>query len=181
MKKFQLISSYAHVLFQLSVNDLDTVREEVGFLLVFFKSQIDIFTYLSNPVISTKHKKEVVLCLKEYLSEGLVKFIIVICINKRFNLLFSILEKFLSFLRKNKNEFEITIESTKSLNDSDIKIITESLSFLGKIMKVSNVINPSILGGFIIRYDSYLIDASLKNYLEQMVNLSREEILGYNK
>ncbi len=101
----------------------------------------------------------------------------VIFANKRSSLLILILEKFLSLARENENEFEITIKSAETLKESDIKIITESLSFLGKIIKVSNVVDPSILGGFVVRYGFNLIDASLKSYLDRLVDLSKMEIL----
>ncbi|OJH30471.1 ATP synthase subunit delta [Armadillidium vulgare] len=97
--------------------------------------------------------------------------------NKRSRLLILILEKFLSLVRESENELEITIKSAEVLKKPDIKIITESLSFLGKIIKVSNVVDPSILGGFVVRYGFNLIDASLKSYLDRLVDLSKMEIL----
>ncbi len=180
MKKTQynnLVSSYAGVLFHVSGSRLGIIREEVEFLLAFFKDQRDVFVYLSHPMISFAHKKEVMLSINEHLSENLVKFIMVIFANKRSSLLILILEKFLSLARENENEFEITIKSAETLKESDIKIITESLSFLGKIIKVSNVVDPSILGGFVVRYGFNLIDASLKSYLDRLVDLSKMEIL----
>lgn len=178
MKKTQynnLVSSYARVLFHVSGSRLGIIRKEVEFLLAFFKDQRDVFVYLSHPMISFAHKKEVMLSINEHLSENLVKFIMVIFANKRSSLLILILEKFLSLAKE--NEFEITIKSAEALKESDIKIITESLSFLGKIIKVSNVVDPSILGGFVVRYGFNLIDASLKSYLDRLVDLSKMEIL----
>ncbi|MDR2831820.1 MAG: ATP synthase F1 subunit delta [Rickettsiales bacterium] len=180
MRKTQynnLVSSYARVLFHVSENKLGIIRKEVEFLLAFFENQRDVFMYLSHPMISFARKKEVMLSINEHLSENFIKFIMVIFANKRFNLLIPILEKFLNLVRENENEFEITIKSAETLKESDIKIITESLSFLGKIIKVSNVIDPSILGGFIVRYGSNLIDASLKSYLDRLVDLSKVKIL----
>lgn len=180
MKKIQhdkLISSYARALFYVAEDDKESIRKEVEFLLVFFKGQRDIFMYLSNPVVSVTRKKATITCMKEYLNHKLMNFIIVICLNNRFNLLFPILERFLSFVRKDRNEFEATIKSAELLKESDIKIITESLSFLGKIVGVRNIEDPSILGGFIFRYGFYLIDASLKSYLGRLVNLTKREIL----
>ncbi len=178
MKKTQynnLVSSYARVLFHVSGSRLGIIRKEVEFLLAFFKDQRDVFVYLSHPMISFAHKKEVMLSINEHLSENLVKFIMVIFANKRSSLLILILEKFLSLAKE--NEFEITIKSAEALKESDIKIITESLSFLGKIIKVSNVVDSSILGGFVVRYGFNLIDASLKSYLDRLVDLSKMEIL----
>ncbi|WP_341808661.1 ATP synthase F1 subunit delta [Wolbachia endosymbiont (group E) of Neria commutata] len=172
-----LISSYARVLLHVSYDKLDTIRNEVEFLLAFFENQHDVLMYLSNPRVSFLSKKEVMLSMKGHLSEDLIRFIIVIFSNKRPGFLIPILEKFLNLVRENKNEFEVTIKSAEFLKESDIKIITESLSFLGKIIKVSNVVDPSILGGFIVRYGFNLIDASLRSYLDRLVDLSKMEIL----
>ncbi|MGL9717987.1 MAG: ATP synthase F1 subunit delta [Wolbachia sp.] len=178
MKRTQynnLVSSYARVLFYISEDKLGTIRKEAEFLLDFFKNQRDIFIYLSHPMISLARKKEAVLSIDKNLSENLVKFIMVVSANRRSNLLILILEKFLNLVRE--NELEIIIKSAEALKEPDIKIITESLSFLGKITKVSNVVDPSILGGFVVKYGFNLIDASLKNYLDRLVNLSKMEIL----
>ncbi|MDD9331733.1 MAG: ATP synthase F1 subunit delta [Wolbachia sp.] len=184
MKKTQynnLVASYAKALFCIAEGKLDVMRKEVEFLLDFFENQRDIFMYLSDPMISVARKEEVILCMKEYLSESLIRFIMVAFVNKRFYLLLSILEKFLSFVREDKNEFSIIIKSAKPLKEPEIKIITESLSFLGKIKKTSNIVDSSILGGFIIRYGFNLIDASLKSYLDRLVDLSKTEILKYSE
>ncbi|WCR58356.1 ATP synthase F1 subunit delta [Wolbachia endosymbiont of Ctenocephalides felis wCfeJ] len=180
MKRTQynnLISSYARALFYVSEDKLDAIRKEVEFLLAFFKGQRDILIYLSHPTISLAHKKEVILSINRDLSENLVKFIMVVSVNRRFDLLIPILEKFLNFVKENKNELEITIKSAETLKESDIKIIAESLSFLGKIIKVNNVIDPTIIGGFVVKYGFNLIDASLKSYLNKLVGLSRIEML----
>ncbi len=180
MKRTQynnLVSSYARALFLVSENKLSVVRKEVEFLLAFFKSQHDVFIYLSHPMISFARKKEVIFSVNEHLSESLVKFIAVIFANKRSNLLISVLEKFLTLVRESENELEITIKSAETLSESNIKIITESLSFLGKIVRVDNAVDPSILGGFIVKYGFNLIDASLKSYLDRLVDLSKVEIL----
>ncbi|MGL9732960.1 MAG: ATP synthase F1 subunit delta [Wolbachia sp.] len=180
MKKTQynnLVSSYARALFYISEDKLCIIRKEVEFLLDFFKNQRDIFIYLSHPMISFARKKEVVFSINKNLSERLVKFIMIVFVNRRSNLLILILEKFLNFIRENENELEIIIKSAEALKEPDIKIITESLNFLGKIIKVSNVIDPSIMGGFVVKYDFNLIDASLKSYLDRLVDLSKMEIL----
>ncbi len=177
MKK--IIYCYARALFLISNNKLNITKKEVESLLIFFKNYPDIFIFLSNPVISAKYKEEVLLLMQKYFNECLIRFIIIVCVNKRFNLIFSILEEFLSFVRKSSNEFEVTIKSACLLKESEIKIITESLSFLGRITKVSNVVDPSILGGFIIRYGFNLIDLSLESYLEKLVGLSKIEILKH--
>jgi F-type H+-transporting ATPase subunit delta len=180
MKRTQynnLISSYARALFCISENKLGTTRKEVEFLLAFFKNQRDIFIYLSHPMISLARKKEAILSINENLSKNLVKFIMVVSVNRRSNLLILILERFLNLVRENENELEIIVKSAEALKEPDMKIITKSLSFLGKITKVSNVVDPSILGGFVVKYGFNLIDASLKSYLDRLVDLSKMEIL----
>ncbi|WCR54564.1 MAG: ATP synthase subunit delta [Wolbachia endosymbiont of Ctenocephalides orientis wCori] len=177
MKNNNLISSYARVLFSISEAKLGIIRKEVEFLLTFFADNHEIFMLLSSPTTSFLHKKEIVLSMKESINENLIKLIMVVLANKRSGLLIHILRKFLSLVMENKNELEIIIKSAYVLKEPDIKIITESLGFLGKIVKVSNVIDPSIMGGFIIKYGFNLIDASLKSYLDRLVDLTKVEIL----
>lgn len=177
MKNNNLVSPYARALFHVSGSRLGIIRKEVEFLLAFLKDQSDVFIYLSHPMVSLINKKKAILSINKNLSENLVKFIMVTLTNKRSRLLILILEKFLNLVRESENELEITIKSAEVLKKSDIKIITESLNFLGKIIKVSNVVDPSILGGFVVRYGFNLIDASLKSYLDRLVDLSKMEML----
>ncbi|WP_168463896.1 ATP synthase F1 subunit delta [Wolbachia endosymbiont of Ctenocephalides felis wCfeT] len=172
-----LVSSYARVLFHVAEGKLRDIRKEVEFLLAFFEDHQGVLMHLYSPITSLASKKEIIFSMEEHLSGSVMKFIMVMFVNKRSRLLIPVLEKFLGFVRESENELEITIKSAEILTESDIKIITESLSFLGKIVKVSSVIDPSILGGFEIRYGFNLIDASLKSYLDRLVNLSKTEIL----
>ncbi|QKX01716.1 ATP synthase F1 subunit delta [Wolbachia endosymbiont of Cruorifilaria tuberocauda] len=180
MKKAQyinLISSYAKVLFYVAKNKLGPIKKEVQFLLDFFESRPEVFMYLSHPIISLTHKREVLLSIGRDLNESLVRFIIVILANRRSNLLLFILKKFLNLVRENDNELEVTIKSAEMLSGTDIKIITESLSSIGKIIKVDNIVDTSIIGGFVVKYGFSLIDVSLKSYLDRLVGFSKTEIL----
>ncbi|MBV0899200.1 MAG: ATP synthase F1 subunit delta [Wolbachia endosymbiont of Fragariocoptes setiger] len=172
-----LILSYTNALLSVSEGKSDTIKEGVEFLLTLFREQSDIFSYLLSPIISLEFKKEIMLSMKEYLDLNLINFIIVVCLNKRCDLLLYILEKFLHFIRKKNNEIEITIKSAKALKDSDVQTITGALSSMGKIVKINNAIDPSILGGFIIRYDFNFIDVSLRSYLNRLVDLSQKAML----
>ncbi|WFW29871.1 MAG: ATP synthase F1 subunit delta [Wolbachia endosymbiont of Menacanthus eurysternus] len=179
MRKIQynnLISSYAKALFFLSEKKIDIIKKEVEFLLNLFKNYDDVFMCLFHPVISYEHKKEIVISISESLNlnKNLVKFIMIV-LSKRSNLLVLILEKFLNLAKA--GELEIIIKSAEPLKEDDIKTIIGSIKFLGKPTKVDNSIDPSILGGFIIKYGFNLIDVSLKNYLDKLVSLSKIEIL----
>ncbi|WP_333023238.1 ATP synthase F1 subunit delta [Wolbachia endosymbiont of Pentidionis agamae] len=170
---------YAKALFNVSMHKLDVITKELDFVLNILKNQNNLLLYLANPILSLPQKKELILCFKDYISSNLISFFVTILINKRSHLLQRIIERFLLMVKKEKNEIEVIITSAVSLQESDISIITESMCSLGEIVKAENVVDQSLLGGFSIRYGFNVIDLSLKNYLNKLVDYSKVEILEY--
>ena len=96
MRKYNnLILSYTNALLSVSEGKSDIIKEGVELLLTLFREHSYIFSYLLNPIVSLECKKEIILSMREYLDLNLINFITLVCLNKRCDLLFYILEKFL--------------------------------------------------------------------------------------
>ncbi|GHM58020.1 MAG: ATP synthase subunit delta [Candidatus Mesenet longicola] len=176
--KFEkLVLCYAYALFELSNEELEIVEKDIQFLLSFFTNEKEVVSFFLNPVNSAKIKSDVISLLKNYINNTLLNFILLIINNRRFFLLETIFEKFLTLVKKFKNKIDIVVTSAFSLSKSDIKLINNSISSFGEVVGFTNIVDSSILGGFIIKVDFTVIDASLKSYLGRLLDVSKEAIL----
>jgi F0F1-type ATP synthase delta subunit len=75
--------------------------------------------------------------------------------------------------RKDKVELVLAHEADKETKELLNRKLKESL---GKDKNVEIKLNESIIGGFVAKTEDYLIDASVKKYLNQLKRVSLEEI-----
>ncbi|WP_339045570.1 ATP synthase F1 subunit delta [Candidatus Mesenet endosymbiont of Agriotes lineatus] len=176
--KFEkLILCYVYALFELSNEELEVVERDIQFLLNFFTNEKEVVLFFLNPVNSAKIKSDVISLLKNHMSNTLLNFMILIVNNRRFFLLETIFKKFLTLIKKFKNKIDVVVTSTLSLGKSDIKLISNSMSSFGEVIGLTNIVDPSILGGFVVKIGFMVIDASLKSYLGRLLEVSKEAVL----
>lgn len=173
----KLISSYTYALFELSSKETEIVERDVRFLLSFFEDNKEVVSFFSNPANSTKIKSDVIFLLKGHVSNILLNFILLIINNGRFFLLKNIFKQFLTLVKKSRNKIDVVVTSAISLSKGDIKLISNSISSFGEVDDFINIIDPSILGGFIIKIGFTVIDASLRSYLQKLLEVSKEALL----
>jgi F0F1-type ATP synthase delta subunit len=75
--------------------------------------------------------------------------------------------------RKDKVELVLAHDADKETREMLGKKLKESL---GKDKNVEIKLDESIIGGFVAKTEDYLIDASVKKYLNQLKRVSLEEI-----
>ncbi|NBX52134.1 MAG: ATP synthase F1 subunit delta [Proteobacteria bacterium] len=164
-----IAKTYAKTLFLASKNNnsIDKISEE---LEVFRKNFSNSFAQeLKNPVIS---KNDMIKIINEVTSRFKLgnltsNFFASIVKNRRLNLFPEIHEEFNRMARDYKKILEVEVVSTVGLNIENIKILLEK-SYPDKKILLKHTLSPKILGGLQIKIGSKVIDASLKNHLEQI-------------
>ena len=173
-----IAKTYAKTLFLASKNNnsIDKISDE---LEVFRKNFSNSFAHeLKNPVIS---KNDMIKIINEVTSRFKLgnltsNFFASIVKNRRLNLFPEIHEEFNRMVRDYKKILEIEVVSTVGLNIENIKILLEK-SYPDKKILLKHTLSPKILGGLQIKIGSKVIDASLKNHLEQ---IQKECLLAIN-
>ena len=185
----KIANPYSEALLQLGLNLY--LKEENANTQVFFQIIFDMENlltllkltpvlekYLSNPLIPDKDKKDVLdKCLTKKTSTTTKFFLMLLVDKKRIGFLQSIAQIFLNKAYKfvclkfvevysaspfNKEQKEQLVEKLKILLGPEF---TTSKVYYSKI-NVTFRINREILGGFIIKVDSKIIDLSLRGELE---------------
>ena len=92
--------------------------------------------------------------------------------NSREDLVHPIAEAFIKLYKKDQNILDVTVISATKLDDAaKAKILTKiNTGFQGTI-ELTEKIDPSLIGGFIIRIDDKQIDASIASQLTNLRNI----------
>ncbi len=104
----------------------------------------------------------------ETLFKNFLNFLV---LKRRFFYLEQILKTFIETCSEKRGELKAEIKSAKSLNEEEIKKITNELSINFKSqIKLNYILDESLIGGLIVQVGSTMIDTSIKSKLQQIEN-----------
>ena len=177
-----IASCYAQALFSVSGDYLDSICEGVESITTILESNDTILLFFSSPSVPVKDKIDVIKAIEDHIHLTLIKFMIVVIENNRGSVLLHILNAFLDLVKKHNREISISVTSCSLLTKQEEKGICNALlEKYGKVVSITNNIDSSILGGFIIRVNFDVIDVSLNSYLQSLRELSRMSIYSVSK
>ena len=131
---------------------------------------------LKNPIIPINKKVDI---LREIFSKNFNDLTLntfeKIIYNNRDHILENICEKFLELYNKHKNIQDVTLTSAVSLDKSSLEKIKSKLKTLTtRSVSINQKIDLNIIGGFILKVDDKMYDASyrtkLKNIKKTLLN-----------
>jgi F-type H+-transporting ATPase subunit delta len=131
---------------------------------------------LYSPIISKFDKLKLVKnFVEKFEFENIVnQFFKVIIKNSRFQILSLVVNEYQHLLNESKGIKVVIVESVNPPNKKIISVIKEYLeNKLEKIIEVSTIQNKSLLGGAIIKYDSFLYDYSFEGAINRAAKLAR--------
>lgn len=172
----RIASRYAKSLIELAdeMNKLDKVREDI----TSFKKAVqnkDLYNLFQNPVINSDKKVKIVDKIFEGKYDELTMKFLRILINKgREAYLPEIAAEFFEQFKRAKHISTVKLESAKKLSEAEIKEIKDKLvasSLTDDSVELEVIVNPELIGGFLVAFDDKIYDASIKNKL----NLLRKD------
>jgi len=165
-----IAKNYANTLFLVAKknNAIDIVSKELNVFKDNFSSN---FAYeLKNPVISKTDLVKIIneVTTKFRLGSLTSNFFASVVKNRRLNLFPEIHAEFIRIVQEHQNILEVeVITSSISVDLGNVKKHLEKNNPNKKII-IKHVVTPKILGGLQIKIGSNLLDASLKNQIEQI-------------
>ena len=167
----KVATPYARALFDF-VNETGTLFEVTSDIQniqgLIFKSR-ELFKCLQNPLISSETKLEILIkVVGEKINEETLKFLTTLIKRNRINLLSTIIFSYLELVYKTANSRAFQIVSATDLSNGQrtrlIKKI-KSIAENSRIM-VQFSTDKSLIGGFLIRSQSKVVDYTIKNKLK---------------
>ena len=164
---------YARALFDFSVekNIMHQITADFQNLNVFMNESSELITYLNNPLVNQKAKREILeKLLKSQINTETFKFLMVLIDRDRINLLNPIINNYLELVYQTASIKTIEVATASEFTDSQKEILIQKLKKLTNAREIRLVmtIDASLIGGFLIKTESKVIDFTVKNQLQQL-------------
>lgn len=176
MKGTIVASRYAKSLLDLSIekNILDKVNTDMVQLSEICAESKDLVSVLNNPTINAVKKSEVFTAIFKGKMESVsLDFIQLITKNSRESLLPVIAQSFTKLYKEHNNILDVELISAIALDDAAKSKILDKVKtkFDGATIQLTERIDASILGGFIVKIGDKQIDASVASQLTNLKSI----------
>jgi F-type H+-transporting ATPase subunit delta len=167
----EIAQVYARALFDAAKEreELDEVREELATFADAVDGSRDLQVFLFSPYLSTDEKKEGLRRAIEGASETFLNFLDVLVENHRMPAIFRIRRRFDELWQEEKRLLPVEITSAVDLDEATVRQVGDTIGEqTGRSVELSSRVDPDILGGIVVRVGNVILDASIRNRLEQL-------------
>ncbi|KAK6200505.1 F1F0-ATPase subunit [Scheffersomyces amazonensis] len=182
---FGLDGTYANALYSASVQDssVDTSYQALSKIQNLIETDPKVKEYLTNPALNKQDRATVISTISSSLKldKTTTNFLNVLSQNNRLGNLKSIYEKFSLLNDAHNGIIEAKVTSAKPLDSKILKRLQTAISkseFVGqgKTLKLTNPVNPEILGGLVVEVGDKTVDLSIQAKVAKL-NQSLKEAL----
>ena len=164
---------YASALFDLALAEkkIPAVEKDLGRFDALLNASADLKRLVLSPVFSADDQfRAIDAVLRKAKIEGLVgNFIRVVAKNRRLFAMQDMLVAFRKLVAEHRGEATADVTVAAKLNAEQTKELKAALkSVVGKDVAINATVDPSILGGMIVKVGSRQIDTSLKTRLSSL-------------
>jgi ATP synthase F1 delta subunit len=162
---------YSRSLFEAAKDQdkLDEIREELGMFTDAVSESQDLQVFLFSPYLSTQEKKDGLRRAIEGADEAFLNFLDLVVENHRMPVIFRIRRDFDALWEEENRLLPVQVTSAVPLDDAIVQEIGSTIGEqTGKQVELSSHVDPDILGGIVVRVGNSILDASIRNRLEQL-------------
>jgi F-type H+-transporting ATPase subunit delta len=166
-----LAQVYARSLFEVGreQDKLDVLREQLGLLADALDQQRQLATFFFSPYFSTKEKQEGLDRMLVDADESLVNFAKLLIENHRMPVIFRIRKEYERLWDEENRVLPVEITSAIELDRATTENLGRTIGErAGRKIQLAAHVNPDILGGIVVRVGNSILDASIRNRLEQL-------------
>ena len=148
----------------------DSVFTEMGDIVKTIEKSKELQNFFSSPIIDVKKKISIALEIFKEFSPVTKSLLQLIIKQGRESQLQNIAQEFINKVEDMKGVQRITLTSAVELSSENISNILKSSDLVNHDNKfdVKSIINPEILGGYILRVGDQQVDASVKSKLSKL-------------
>jgi len=170
---------YATALFELAeeAGSIDAVKADLDTLARLYAESADFARLVKSPVFSADEQvKAVVAILQAVGISGLAaNFVKLVAQNRRLFALPAMGSAFTALVAARRGEMTAQVTTAEPLSDTHIAALKQALAEqTGKDVSLDVTVDPSILGGLIVKLGSRMVDASLKTKLNSIRHAMKE-------
>jgi len=166
---------YAEALLSLAQTQglVNRFKDDVGLVLESLANSPELSTFLGNPLIKAEPKKAVLRQLfGDKVHSYFLNFLLVLVDRRRVFVTTEICQQYLALVRKLENIVLAEVTTTVELSDSQREaVINKVKAITGATgVELSCQLDPSLIGGVIVKIGSQILDASLRGQLRRLSN-----------
>ncbi|MCR5536487.1 MAG: F0F1 ATP synthase subunit delta [Succinivibrio sp.] len=161
---------YAEAVFALACEHdaLDKWQDMLGLMAEACKNEYFI-TKLKTAANTQIAADNLILLLKDLLDENGMNFVRVIAENNRFEVLPEIYSEFVKMRQKHDKVLTVQFVSAREIKDDETEVLKQKLADkYGCKIILNKSVDPSIIGGVVLKIGDEVIDASFKNSLNAL-------------
>ena len=131
----------------------------------------DLARLVRSPVFSAEDQAKALKAILEKMGAHplTAKFVLLLAHKRRLSALLQAIAAFEHMVAKSRGEMEAEVTSARHLNDDEIAELKSVLKTgLGKEPRLHSRIDPTLLGGLIVKIGSRMIDSSLRTKLDSL-------------
>ncbi|OEF99886.1 ATP synthase F1 subunit delta [Vulcanibacillus modesticaldus] len=161
---------YAKALFEVAKDKglLDQVEQDLQLIVKISRETEDFMTFLRNPQISGNVKKDIIdSAFKNNISEIAQNLFYQLIDRNRVEVLEEILYHYVKLANEVRGIVDVVAITATPLDDATTEKIAKSFSDkMGKKVRLKNSVDPTILGGMVIRIGDRIYDGSINTKLQ---------------
>jgi F-type H+-transporting ATPase subunit delta len=162
---------YARALFEVASERgvLDTVHEQLGQFADAMSADHQVETFFTSPYLSTAEKKEGLVRMIEGADETFMNFLETLVERRRMPEIFHIRARYEELWDSERKLLPVEVTSAVGLDEETVRSIGERIGRgTGNTIQLTTVVDPDILGGMVLRVGNVVLDASIRNRLNQL-------------
>jgi len=162
---------YSRSLFEVASeqNHLELVREQLGQLADALSENEELKLFCFSPYFSTEEKKAGLMKAVDGADPAVENFLMLLTENQRLPVIFRVREEFDRLCDEADDLLAVTVTSAVTLDPAVVSRIGDQIGRqTGRKIELEEEVDPAIVGGFIVRAGDSILDASIRNRLEQL-------------
>ena len=169
-----LAGRYAGALYALAIDSdkVDSIHDELGRLSDLIDESQDLRKLLESPILSREEQKRAITAVMEKAGADALtlKFLGVLASNGRLSALPRIIQAFQQEHARRRGQVSAEVISAIALDDNRKVVVEKTVARLAGSDKVllSMRVDPSLIGGLVVRIGSRMIDTSIKTKLSRL-------------
>jgi F-type H+-transporting ATPase subunit delta len=170
---------YATALFELARDEkaIDSVKADLDRFDLMLAESPDLTRLVRSPVFSAEQQGKALSAVLALAGIGglAAKFLAVVAANRRLFAARQILEDFRALVAGHKGEVTADVTLAQKPDDRQLAAIKDALrAVTGKDVQVDVKVDPSIIGGLIVKLGSRMVDSSLRTKLNSIKHAMKE-------
>jgi ATP synthase F1 delta subunit len=167
----EIAQVYARSLFEVAKEQdkLDVVKEQIGQFADALDGNRELSIYFFSPYFSTTEKKDGLGKLLEGVDPVVANFLALLIENHRMPVIFRVRREYDALWEQENKRLPVTITSAVALDEATVKSIGDAIGQqTGQQVDLTADVDPDVLGGLVVRVGNSILDASIRNRLENL-------------